>query len=96
MSSADTSLHRHATAESVFILKVIASSVCFDVLPSDRCQEDYRTPSLPKITLLCERMCEKYHRLSSDVQLMYEHSTVLLLDVHLHAREGRLSRPVMV
>lgn len=50
----------------------------------------------PEITFLCERMCEKYHRLSSDVQLMYEHSTVLLLDVHLHAREGRLSRPVMV
>lgn len=50
----------------------------------------------PKITFLCEWMCEKCHRLSSDIQVMYEHSTFLLFDVHLHVGEGRLSELAMV
>lgn len=50
----------------------------------------------PKITFFCEWMCEKCRRLSSDIQVMYEHSTFLLFDVHLHAGEGRLSELAMV
>lgn len=41
-------------------------------------------------------MCEKYHWLSSDVGLMYEHSSFLLLEVHLHGGEGRLFEVAMV
>ena len=124
MSSAVTSLYRHATAESVLILMAIASHVLISYSVTDArmitkhppypymfiavswnftfCDFDLSQITLecglnsPKITFLCEWMCEKCHWLSSDIQVMYEHSTFLLFDVHLHAGEGRLSELAMV